>query len=247
MNITKNETDDNITITLEGRLDKLSSPVLDDFLKTEVEKNKNIVFDFQDLEYVSSAGLRILVSCEKQLKDFLCRIGLEYIYCVNFLTDSFDSRVFNDAQKKEIKRMILHSADVLEENLSDTPTIIDMDNKFKERIESLHKEIKARQLPLEFANFFIAPFKGIGPGNINNYEKLEEILTDNSRKRSVIEYAKIALLIYNSKKMSAKKPQTFSEWYQYFCKIVGCEYNKEYKPSKLKDFEGLEKEFAFLL
>ena len=68
MNITKNETDDNITITLEGRLDKLSSPVLDDFLKTEVEKNKNIVFDFQDLEYVSSAGLRILVSCEKQLK-----------------------------------------------------------------------------------------------------------------------------------------------------------------------------------
>ena len=179
--------------------------------------------------------------------DFLCRIGLEYIYCVNFLTDSFDSRVFNDAQKKEIKRMILHSADVLEENLSDTPTIIDMDNKFKERIESLHKEIKARQLPLEFANFFIAPFKGIGPGNINNYEKLEEILTDNSRKRSVIEYAKIALLIYNSKKMSAKKPQTFSEWYQFFCKIVGCEYNKEYKPSKLKDFEGLEKEFAFLL
>jgi hypothetical protein len=54
-------------------------------------------------------------------------------------------------------------------------------------------------------------------------------------------------LIYNSKKMSAKKPQTFSEWYQYFCKIVGCEYNKEYKPSKLKDSEGLEKEFAFLL
>ena len=42
--------------------------MLDDFLKTEVEKNKNIVFDFQDLEYVSSAGLRILVSCEKQLK-----------------------------------------------------------------------------------------------------------------------------------------------------------------------------------
>ena len=68
MNITKNETDDIITIALEGRLDKLSSPVLDDFLKKEVVKNKNIVFDFKNLEYVSSAGLRILVSCEKQLK-----------------------------------------------------------------------------------------------------------------------------------------------------------------------------------
>ena len=68
--------------------------------------------------------------------DFLCRIGLEYIYCVNYLTDSFDSRVFNETQKKEMKRLILHSAEVLKENLSETPTIIDLDNKFKEKIDS---------------------------------------------------------------------------------------------------------------
>lgn len=179
--------------------------------------------------------------------DYLCRIGMEYIYCVNFLTDSFDSRVFNEAQKKEIKRMILHSADVLEENISETPTVIDMENKFKEKIEALRNEIKSRQLPAEFADYFIAPFKGIGNGNINYYKRLEENLTDASRERSVIEYAKIALLIYNSKKMSAKKPQTFSEWYQYFCKIVGCEYNKDYKPSKLQATESLEREFYFLL
>jgi hypothetical protein len=179
--------------------------------------------------------------------DYLCRIGMEYIYCVNFLTDSFDSRVFNEAQKKEIKRMILHSADVLEENISETPTVIDMENKFKEKIETLRNEIKSRQLPAEFADYFIAPFKGIGNGNINYYKRLEENLTDVSRERSVIEYAKIALLIYNSKKMSAKKPQTFSEWYQYFCKIVGCKYNKDYKPVKLEATENLKKEFYFLL
>jgi len=179
--------------------------------------------------------------------DFLCRIGLEYIYCVNFLTDSFDSRVFNEAQKKEIKRMILHSADVLEENISETPTVIDMDNKFKEKIEALHDEIKAHQLPAEFADYFMAPFKGIGNGNINYYKRLEENLTDASRERSVIEYARIAMLIFNSKKMSAKKPQTFSEWYQFFCKIVGCKYNKDYKPVKLEATENLKKEFYFLL
>ena len=178
--------------------------------------------------------------------DFLCRIGLEYIYCVNYLTDSFDSRVFNEAQKKEIKRMILHSADVLNENLSNTPTIIDLDNKFKDKIEALHDEIKARQLPPEFADYFTAPFKGIGPDNINYYKRLEENLTDVTKERSFIEYAKIALLIYNSKKMSAKKPHSFSDWYKYFCQIVGCEYNSEYKPSKLKDTKGLEKEFYFL-
>lgn len=232
-------------VNLEVILNKIG----DDFLKyiinmselCDIKKIRTVYLD-PLVKYKITAPSNVI-----RYNDYLCRIGMEYIYCVNFLTDSFDSRVFNEAQKKEIKRMILHSADVLEENISETPTVIDMENKFKEKIEALRKEIKSRQLPAEFADYFIAPFKGIGNGNINYYKRLEENLTDASRERSVIEYAKIALLIYNSKKMSAKKPQTFSEWYQYFCKIVGCEYNKDYKPSKLQATESLEREFYFLL
>ena len=232
-------------VNLEVSLNKIG----DDFLKYIINMS-----ELCDIKKIRTVYLDPLVkykitapSNAIRYNDYLCRIGMEYIYCVNFLTDSFDSRVFNEAQKKEIKRMILHSADVLEENISETPTVIDMENKFKEKIEALRNEIKSRQLPAEFADYFIAPFKGIGNGNINYYKRLEENLTDASRERSVIEYAKIALLIYNSKKMSAKKPQTFSEWYQYFCKIVGCEYNKDYKPSKLQATESLEREFYFLL
>ena len=232
-------------VNLEVILNKIG----DDFLKYIINMS-----ELCDIKKIRTVYLDPLVKYKItaprnaiRYNDYLCRIGMEYIYCVNFLTDSFDSRVFNEAQKKEIKRMILHSADVLEENISETPTVIDMENKFKEKIEALRNEIKSRQLPAEFADYFIAPFKGIGNGNINYYKRLEENLTDASRERSVIEYAKIALLIYNSKKMSAKKPQTFSEWYQYFCKIVGCEYNKDYKPSKLQATESLEREFYFLL
>lgn len=232
-------------VNLEVILNKIG----DDFLKYIINMS-----ELCDIKKIRTVYLDPLVkykitapSNAIRYNDYLCRIGMEYIYCVNFLTDSFDSRVFNEAQKKEIKRMILHSADVLEENISETPTVIDMENKFKEKIEALRNEIKSRQLPAEFADYFIAPFKGIGNGNINYYKRLEENLTDASRERSVIEYAKIALLIYNSKKMSAKKPQTFSEWYQFFCKIVGCEYNKDYKPSKLQATESLEREFYFLL
>lgn len=232
-------------VNLEVILNKIG----DDFLKYIINMS-----ELCDIKKIRTVYLDPLVkykitapSNAIRYNDYLCRIGMEYIYCVNFLTDSFDSRVFNEAQKKEIKRMILHSADVLEENISEIPTVIDMENKFKEKIEALRNEIKSRQLPAEFADYFIAPFKGIGNGNINYYKRLEENLTDASRERSVIEYAKIALLIYNSKKMSAKKPQTFSEWYQYFCKIVGCEYNKDYKPSKLQATESLEREFYFLL
>lgn len=232
-------------VNLEVILNKIG----DDFLKYIINMS-----ELCDIKKIRTVYLDPLVkykitapSNAVRYNDYLCRIGMEYIYCVNFLTDSFDSRVFNEAQKKEIKRMILHSADVLEENISETPTVIDMENKFKEKIEALRNEIKSRQLPAEFADYFIASFKGIGNGNINYYKRLEENLTDASRERSVMEYAKIALLIYNSKKMSAKKPQTFSEWYQYFCKIVGCEYNKDYKPSKLQATESLEREFYFLL
>ena len=60
-----------------------------------------------------------------------------------------------------------------------------MENKFKEKIEALRNEIKSRQLSAEFADYFIAPFKGIGNGNINYYKRLEENLTDASRERSV--------------------------------------------------------------
>lgn len=231
-------------VNLEVILNKIG----DDFLKYIINMS-----ELCDIRKIRTRYLDLLVKYRItapdnaiRYNDFLCRIGLEYIYCINYLTDNFDSRVFNEAQKKEIKRMILYSADILEENLSETPTIIDLDNKFKNKIESLHDEIKARQLPKEFADYFIASFKGFSPGSINYYKRLEENLTDVTKERSVIEYAKIAFLIYNSKKMSAKKPQTFNAWYQYFCKIVGCEYNKGYKPSKLKDTDGLEREFSFL-
>ena len=68
MTITKNESDNKITILLEGRLDKLSSPILEEEMKKEIQKKKDITIDFKNLEYISSAGLRILIASEKELK-----------------------------------------------------------------------------------------------------------------------------------------------------------------------------------
>jgi hypothetical protein len=126
------------------------------------------------------------------------------------------------------------------------PTVIDLENDFKEKVESLRNEIGSYHLPKEFAEHFTAPFRGIGTGNIDYYKQLEDSLTDRAKKRSVLEYAKIAHLIYNSDKMSRLKPNSFTNWYKYFCQIVGCEHNPDYKPAKLKDTKGLEKEFYYL-
>lgn len=69
MNINKEVKDDVIVIKLDGRLDKLSSPVLDEELKPVIAENKNITFDLEKLDYISSAGLRVLLSTKKTLKE----------------------------------------------------------------------------------------------------------------------------------------------------------------------------------
>ena len=68
MNI-KQESEGNIVIlTLEGRLDTLNFALLDKEITSLIEKNqKNIILDCDDLDYVSSSGLRILLKALKQV------------------------------------------------------------------------------------------------------------------------------------------------------------------------------------
>lgn len=69
MTITNSEKDGKITMLIEGRLDKISSPILEEEMKKQLEKKMDIVIDFKKLEYISSAGLRVLIASEKQLKE----------------------------------------------------------------------------------------------------------------------------------------------------------------------------------
>lgn len=54
-----------LTLTLSGRLDTNSSPALEAELKQSVGGVKELIFDFSDVEYISSAGLRILLAAQK--------------------------------------------------------------------------------------------------------------------------------------------------------------------------------------
>ena len=65
MNITKSKEGSTLTVALEGRLDTTTSPQLEAELKTSLDDVKDLVFDIKDLEYISSAGLRVLLSAQK--------------------------------------------------------------------------------------------------------------------------------------------------------------------------------------
>lgn len=58
-----------LTVELEGRLDTLTSPDLEERLDEELDGIEKIVFDLGGLEYISSAGLRVLVGVYHMMED----------------------------------------------------------------------------------------------------------------------------------------------------------------------------------
>ena len=56
-----------ITYTIEGRLDTNTSPDLDNEVSSSLDGMSSLVFDFTKLEYVSSAGLRVLLKAYKAM------------------------------------------------------------------------------------------------------------------------------------------------------------------------------------
>lgn len=65
MNIVKNTEGKVLNIALEGRLDTTTAPQLEAELKQSIADNTELIFDFEKLEYLSSAGLRILLAAQK--------------------------------------------------------------------------------------------------------------------------------------------------------------------------------------
>ena len=67
MNIEKKLEGTTLTIALEGRLDTTTSPDLEETLAASLDGVAALVFDFAKLDYLSSAGLRVLLSAQKRM------------------------------------------------------------------------------------------------------------------------------------------------------------------------------------
>ena len=65
LHIEKKQDQDTLTIFLEGRLDTTTSPDLEELLKGSLDGVASLILDFEKLEYISSAGLRVLLSTQK--------------------------------------------------------------------------------------------------------------------------------------------------------------------------------------
>ena len=56
-----------LTIELEGRLDTMTAPDLENEIRSSADGAEKIILDFAGLAYISSAGLRVLLSTQKKM------------------------------------------------------------------------------------------------------------------------------------------------------------------------------------
>lgn len=67
MEIKKTKSGTSLLVALEGRLDTTTAPELEASLNASLDGVKELTFDLEKLEYLSSAGLRILLSTQKRM------------------------------------------------------------------------------------------------------------------------------------------------------------------------------------
>ncbi len=67
MTIQEIRDNENLTLQLGGRLDTTTAPDLEKVVNTQLDGIKNLVLDMKELKYVSSAGLRVILSIQKKM------------------------------------------------------------------------------------------------------------------------------------------------------------------------------------
>lgn len=68
MTIEIKKTEAETTIEIVGRLDTITAPALDKTINEDLGDTKNLVLDVKGMEYISSAGLRVLLAAQKKMQ-----------------------------------------------------------------------------------------------------------------------------------------------------------------------------------
>ena len=93
MEITKNMNGTNLEIALAGRLDTMTAPELEQELKDSMDGAETLTLDFSKLEYISSAGLRVLLSAHKAMSP---KCGMKVTNDNEIVKEVFEVTGFSD-------------------------------------------------------------------------------------------------------------------------------------------------------
>ena len=93
MTITKKQDGTNLEIALTGRLDTTTAPELEKELNACLDNADTLTLDFADLAYISSAGLRVLLSAHKAMS---AKGGMKVTHANEIVKEVFEVTGFAD-------------------------------------------------------------------------------------------------------------------------------------------------------
>lgn len=93
MNIEKNAVENEITLKVVGRLDTTTAPALETTVMECTANFTSLVLDFVDLEYISSAGLRVILKAQKAMA---AKGGMKLIHVNETIMEIFEITGFSD-------------------------------------------------------------------------------------------------------------------------------------------------------
>ena len=93
MEITKTKNDAALTIALTGKLETTTAPALDQVIKEELSGISSLTFDLSGLEYISSAGLRVLLTAKKTMNK---QGTMQIVNANEIVREIFDITGFSD-------------------------------------------------------------------------------------------------------------------------------------------------------
>ena len=83
---------DELVLEITGRVDTITAPALDKTINENLEGVKTLILDLKSLEYISSAGLRVLLSAQKKMSQIgsmkiknVCELVMEVFDITGFL------------------------------------------------------------------------------------------------------------------------------------------------------------------
>lgn len=93
MTLKKTQNADALLLEVEGRLDTMTAPELEEVITTELEGVKHLTLDFAKLEYISSAGLRVILKAQKRMNT---QGDMEVVHANELIMEVFEVTGFAD-------------------------------------------------------------------------------------------------------------------------------------------------------
>ena len=93
MTINKQKDGSVLTIAVQGRLDTTTAPDLEKEIKSGLDGVTELIMDFEKLDYISSAGLRVLLSAQKAMSK---QGAMKVIHVSDLVMEVFEVTGFTD-------------------------------------------------------------------------------------------------------------------------------------------------------